>query len=72
MLSKLPKQRRALAAGMPKARCAKESLEVQEANAEDSVPKLNGLRLEEAATVVRKGYLKLSNIIKHPIPGIQR
>ena len=72
VLSKLPKQRCALAAGMPKARYAKESLEVQGSNEEDSVTKLDGLRLKEAAAVVRKGCLKLLNIIKHPIPGIQR
>ncbi len=46
VLSRLPKQRRALAAGMPKARYVKESLEMQEANAEKSVAKLEGMRLE--------------------------
>ena len=72
VLSRLPKQRHALAAGMPKARYAKESLEVQGSNEEDSVPQFDELKLKEAAAVVRKGCLKSLNIIKHPIPGIQR
>ena len=67
VLSKVPKQKRALAAKMLKAVHAQESLEASAAKAEEVAARLEGMRLKEAAKVVREGFLETLTYTHFPL-----
>lgn len=67
VLSKVPKQKRALVAKMLKAVHAQESLEASAAKAEEVADKLEEMRLREAAKVVREGYLETLTYTHFPL-----
>lgn len=67
VFGKVPKQKRALVAKMLKAIHAQESLEASTAKAEEVATKLEGMRLKEAAKVVRDGHLETLTYTQFPL-----
>ena len=67
VLSKVPRQKRTLAAKMLKAIHAQESLDASAAKAEEVASRLEEMRLKEAAKVVPEGFLKTLTYTHFPL-----
>ncbi len=67
VLGKVPRQKRALVAKMLRAIHAQESLEASAAKAEEVAAKLEGMRLGEAAKVVREGHMETLTYTRFPL-----